>query len=169
MGEANFYYFTCLKFAFSLFPPRPHRLFRVRGGQNGALSIMETDEEMLPPGVDDSAPPGDLDHDSEDGVSAAKQQQQQQQQQSAQIPLSETLVELLNQTSLMQSSHRQSTTQRLANLKKVQDIILNKDPTLLDSFSEEMAAYQHDNAPEIRRFVVAFLEAAALQDNDFIQ
>ena len=129
--------------------------------------MMDVDEEMLPPGVDDSAPPGDGNADSEDAVS--KEQQQQQQQPSAPIPLSETLVELLNQTSLMQSSHRQSTTQRLANLKKVQDIILDKDPTLLDSFSEEMAAYQHDNAPEIRRFVVAFLEAAALQDNDFIQ
>ena len=123
---------------------------------------MEMDEEMLPPGVDDSAPPGDTDM-AEDPASDA------QQPQSSQVPLSETLVELLNQTSLMQSSHRQSTTQRLANLRKVQDIILNKDPTLLDSFSEEMAAYQHDNAPEIRRFVVAFLEAAALKDNDFIQ
>ena len=129
-------------------------------------TIMEIDEEMLPPGVDDSAPPDDIMGDSDD-VGADKRQQQQQQ--SSQVPLSETLVELLNQTSLMQSSHRQSTTQRLANLKKVQDIILHQDPTLLDSFSEEMAAYQHDSAPEIRRFVVAFLEAAALQDNDFIQ
>ena len=127
---------------------------------------METDEDMLPPGVDDSAPPGDAaDRDAEDAASKQLQQQQQQ----SQVPLSETLVELLNQTSLMQSSHRQSTTQRLANLKKVQDIILHKDPTLLDSFSEEISAYQHDNAPEIRRFVVAFLESAALQDNDFVQ
>jgi len=125
-------------------------------------STMEADEEMLPPGVDsDAAPPGEP-MEAEDNAAAKAGAP-------AALPLSETVVELINQTQLMQSSHRQSTTQRLNNLKKVQEIILEKDPQLLDSFSEEVSSFQHDTSPEIRRFVVAFLEAAALKDTDFIQ
>lgn len=85
---------------------------------------MELDEDMLPPGVEVSGPPGDVAIDEDDTVASKKLQQQQQQQSVSQVPLSDTLVELLNQTSLMQSSHRQSTTQRLANLKKVQVIFI---------------------------------------------
>ncbi|KAF8795634.1 Symplekin like protein [Argiope bruennichi] len=48
----------------------------------------------------------------------------------------------------------------LKNLEIVKDLILYKEPKLLDNFLDEVVSFQHDDDPEIRRFVIKFIEDA---------
>ncbi|XP_016372754.1 symplekin-like [Sinocyclocheilus rhinocerous] len=67
---------------------------------------------------------------------------------------SEKVVELLNQAALI------STEEKLIVLKQVQELIINKDPSLLDNFLDEIIAFQTDKSIEVRKFVIGFIEEA---------
>ncbi|CAG11240.1 unnamed protein product, partial [Tetraodon nigroviridis] len=72
------------------------------------------------------------------------------------------VVDLLNQAALI------STDEKLTVLKQVQELIINKDPSLLDNFLDEMIAFQTDKSIEIRKFVIGFIEEACKRDNELL-
>ncbi|XP_051520086.1 symplekin isoform X2 [Myxocyprinus asiaticus] len=75
---------------------------------------------------------------------------------------SEKVVELLNQAALI------STEEKLIVLKQVQELIINKDPSLLDNFLDELIAFQTDKSIEVRKFVIGFIEEACKRDNELL-
>ncbi|RVE58480.1 hypothetical protein OJAV_G00209660 [Oryzias javanicus] len=75
---------------------------------------------------------------------------------------SEKVVELLNQASLI------STDEKLTTLKQVQELIINKDPSLLDNFLDEIIAFQTDKSIEVKKFVIGFIEEACKRDNELL-
>lgn len=75
---------------------------------------------------------------------------------------SEKVVELLNQAALI------PTDDKLTVLKQVQELIINKDPSLLDNFLDEMIAFQTDKSIEVRKFVIGFIEEACKRDNELL-
>lgn len=75
---------------------------------------------------------------------------------------SERVVDLLNQAALM------TTDDKLTVLKQVQELIINKDPSLLDNFLDEMIAFQTDKSIEVRKFVIGFIEEACKRDNELL-
>lgn len=74
----------------------------------------------------------------------------------------EKVVDLLNQAALM------STDDKLTALKQVQELIINKDPSLLDNYLDEMLAFQNDKSIEVRKFVIGFIEEACKRDNELL-
>uniref|UniRef100_A0A1A8J5X7 Symplekin n=1 Tax=Nothobranchius kuhntae TaxID=321403 RepID=A0A1A8J5X7_NOTKU len=81
---------------------------------------------------------------------------------SVNITTSEKVVELLNQAALM------PTDEKLTILKQVQELIINKDPSLLDNFLDEIIAFQTDKSIEVRKFVIGFIEEACKRDNELL-
>ncbi|KAM6978803.1 symplekin isoform 1-T2 [Tautogolabrus adspersus] len=75
---------------------------------------------------------------------------------------SEKVVDLLNQAALT------PTDEKLTGLKQVQELILNKDPSLLDNFLDEMIAFQTDKSIEVRKYVIGFIEEACKRDNELL-
>nr|XP_061799753.1 symplekin-like [Nerophis lumbriciformis] len=75
---------------------------------------------------------------------------------------SERVVDLLNQAALI------PTDEKLAVLKQVQELIINKDPSLLDNFLDEMIAFQTDKSIEVKKFVIGFIEEACKRDNELL-
>ncbi|XP_051937941.1 symplekin isoform X1 [Hippocampus zosterae] len=75
---------------------------------------------------------------------------------------SERVVDLLNQAALI------PTDAKLAVLKQVQELIINKDPSLLDNFLDEIIAFQTDKSIEVRKFVIGFIEEACKRDNELL-
>ncbi|XP_042351036.1 symplekin [Plectropomus leopardus] len=75
---------------------------------------------------------------------------------------SEKVVDLLNQAALI------STDEKLTVLKQVQELIINKDPSLLDNFLDEMIAFQTDKSIEVRKIVIGFIEEACKRDNELL-
>ncbi|XP_037095564.1 symplekin [Syngnathus acus] len=75
---------------------------------------------------------------------------------------SEKVVELLNQAALIPADVK------LAVLKQVQELIINKDPSLLDNFLDEIIAFQTDKSIEVRKFVIGFIEEACKRDNELL-
>ncbi|CAJ1078692.1 symplekin [Xyrichtys novacula] len=75
---------------------------------------------------------------------------------------SEKVVDLLNQAALI------STDEKLTVLKQVQELIINKDPSLLDNFLDEMIAFQTDKSIEVRKFVIGFIEEACKRDSELL-
>uniref|UniRef100_A0A8C4NUJ0 Symplekin/Pta1 N-terminal domain-containing protein n=1 Tax=Dicentrarchus labrax TaxID=13489 RepID=A0A8C4NUJ0_DICLA len=75
---------------------------------------------------------------------------------------SEKVVDLLNQAALI------PTDEKLAVLKQVQELIINKDPSLLDNFLDELIAFQTDKSIEVRKFVIGFIEEACKRDNELL-
>lgn len=71
----------------------------------------------------------------------------------------ERVVELLN-TAAFQPSEKE----KIATLAKVQELIIHLDPQLLDSFFEDVAAFQKDRNSDVRKFVVGFIEEACKKD-----
>ncbi|XP_035313665.1 symplekin isoform X1 [Cricetulus griseus] len=67
---------------------------------------------------------------------------------------SERVVDLLNQAALITNDSK------ITVLKQVQELIINKDPTLLDNFLDEIIAFQADKSIEVRKFVIGFIEEA---------
>uniref|UniRef100_A0A7N8XZ54 Symplekin n=1 Tax=Mastacembelus armatus TaxID=205130 RepID=A0A7N8XZ54_9TELE len=51
---------------------------------------------------------------------------------------------------------------------QVQELIINKDPSLLDNFLDEMIAFQTDKSIEVRKFVIGFIEEACKRDNELL-
>uniref|UniRef100_A0A8C7Y2Y8 Symplekin n=1 Tax=Oryzias sinensis TaxID=183150 RepID=A0A8C7Y2Y8_9TELE len=78
------------------------------------------------------------------------------------ITTSEKVVELLNQASLI------PTDEKLTALKQVQELIINKDPSLLDNFLDEIIAFQTDKSIEVKKFVIGFIEEACKRDNELL-
>lgn len=54
------------------------------------------------------------------------------------------------------------------NLKLVQELILRKNPALLDNFLDEILLFQLNESNEVKKFVVSFIEEACKQDNEVI-
>uniref|UniRef100_A0A8C9VRM1 Symplekin scaffold protein n=1 Tax=Scleropages formosus TaxID=113540 RepID=A0A8C9VRM1_SCLFO len=52
--------------------------------------------------------------------------------------------------------------------EKVQELIINKDPSLLDNFLDEIIAFQTDKSMEVRKFVIGFIEEACKRDNELL-
>ncbi|XP_071079022.1 symplekin-like isoform X1 [Haliotis cracherodii] len=75
----------------------------------------------------------------------------------------ERVVELLNQASLAQRD-----AQKISNLRQVQELIVHKDPTLLDNFLDEILAFQSDRAVDVKRFVIGFMEEASKKDPEVL-
>ncbi|KAM4608895.1 symplekin [Polymixia lowei] len=75
---------------------------------------------------------------------------------------SEKVVELLNQAALI------GTDEKLTVLKQVQELIINKDPSLLDNFLDEIIAFQTDKSMEVRKLVIGFIEEACKRDNELL-
>ena len=65
------------------------------------------------------------------------------------------VVELLNTAAFLPSEK-----EKIATLAKVQELIIHHDPQLLDSFFEDVAAFQKDRNSDVRKFVVGFIEEA---------
>ncbi|KAM9588958.1 LOW QUALITY PROTEIN: symplekin-like [Morphnus guianensis] len=75
---------------------------------------------------------------------------------------SERVVDLLNQAALITNDSK------INILKQVQELIINKDPTLLDNFLDEIIAFQADKSIEVRKFVVGFIEEACKRDIELL-
>ncbi|XP_063794520.1 symplekin [Pseudophryne corroboree] len=75
---------------------------------------------------------------------------------------SEKVVELLNTAALATNDSK------ITMLKQVQELIINKEPTLLDNFLDEIIAFQADKSVEVRKFVVNFIEEACKLDNELL-
>lgn len=73
------------------------------------------------------------------------------------------VVELINHSALHQSIKDH---QKVNNLRQVQELIVFKEPDLLDNFLDEMLAFQNDRSSEVRKFVVGFIEEACKRDPD---
>ncbi|XP_053552838.1 symplekin isoform X2 [Bombina bombina] len=78
------------------------------------------------------------------------------------LTTSERVVELLNTAALATNDSK------ITMLKQVQELIINKDPTLLDNFLDEIIAFQADKSVEVRKFVVNFIEEACKLDNELL-
>lgn len=76
---------------------------------------------------------------------------------------SDRVVELINFSSL---HHSIKDHHKVNNLRQVQELIVYKEPDLLDNFLDEMLAFQNDRSSEVRKFVVGFIEEACKQDPD---
>ncbi|XP_056397138.1 symplekin [Hyla sarda] len=78
------------------------------------------------------------------------------------LSTSEKVVELLNMAVLATNDSK------ITMLKQVQELIINKDPTLLDNFLDEIIAFQADKSVDVRKFVVNFIEEACKLDNELL-
>ena len=75
------------------------------------------------------------------------------------------VIQLLNTAQL--ASSVDST--KLDNLRKVQEIIVNREPDLLDNFLDEVLAFQTDRSQDVRKFVVGFIEDACKKDTAAVE
>ncbi|XP_069500751.1 symplekin isoform X2 [Ambystoma mexicanum] len=82
---------------------------------------------------------------------------------SATFTTSEKVVDLLNHAALATSNDG-----KINILKQVQELIVNKDPNLLDNFLDEMIAFQSDKSIDVRKFVIGFIEEACKRDNELL-
>ncbi len=88
--------------------------------------------------------------------------------------IQEKIVELINQASLYGKDSA-----RVQHLRHVQELILRKDPSLLDNFLDvyfnltknsfiylinlqEVLGFQTDKSPEVRKTIISFIEEAWL-------
>lgn len=71
------------------------------------------------------------------------------------------VIDLLNQAQLEKEN-------KLNCLKQVQEFIVNKDPTLLDNFLDEILVFQQDRSADVRKFVVGFIEEACKKDIELL-
>ena len=73
----------------------------------------------------------------------------------------ERVVELLNAANVVAEP-----ADKLEALKIVQELIVHKEPALLDNFLDEVIAFQSHRSQEVRKFVVGFIEEACKRDPD---
>jgi symplekin len=71
----------------------------------------------------------------------------------------ERVVALINEAQLV------SKDKKLECLNQVNELILHKDPSLLDSFFEEVVAFQQDTSVDVRKLVIGFIENACKRDS----
>ncbi|PSN37455.1 hypothetical protein C0J52_11700 [Blattella germanica] len=72
------------------------------------------------------------------------------------------IVEWLNQATLSTDSSKTD------HLRRVQEIIINKDASLLDNFLDEVLGFQTDRNADVRKFIVGFIEEACKKDPDML-
>ncbi|KAG8237774.1 hypothetical protein J437_LFUL017090 [Ladona fulva] len=77
-------------------------------------------------------------------------------------PSYKRIVNLLNEAAVS------TDTVKTDNLRKVQEIIIHKEPNLLDNFLDEMLGFQNDRCADVRKFVVGFIEEACKRDPDVL-
>ncbi|CAF3376193.1 unnamed protein product [Rotaria socialis] len=77
--------------------------------------------------------------------------------------IQETIVDLLNQALLYGNDST-----RVKHLRHVQELILRKDPSLLNHFLEEVLSFQTDKSPEIKKTIISFIEEACQQNPKLI-
>ncbi|KAJ8044750.1 Symplekin [Holothuria leucospilota] len=77
--------------------------------------------------------------------------------------LAETVVELINQAQLYTKDNL-----KIENLKKVQELVIYKEPALLDNFLDEVLQFQQDRSIDVRKFVLGFIDEACTQDPQLI-
>ena len=65
------------------------------------------------------------------------------------------VIKLLNQASLATND-----SEKVEKLHQVQELVINKQPDLLDNFTDEVVAFQADRSSDVRKFVVGFMEEA---------
>ena len=76
----------------------------------------------------------------------------------------ERIVELLNE-----ASTSTDTSEKLESLRKVQELLVHKEPVLLDNFLDEMMGFsQNNHNQEVRKFVVGFIEEACKKDPEIL-
>uniref|UniRef100_A0A8C6GBD4 Symplekin n=1 Tax=Mus spicilegus TaxID=10103 RepID=A0A8C6GBD4_MUSSI len=75
---------------------------------------------------------------------------------------SERVVDLLNQAALITNDSK------ITVLIQVQELIINREPTLLDNFLDEIIAFQADKSTEVRKFVIGFIETACKRDTELL-
>lgn len=73
------------------------------------------------------------------------------------------VVELLNHASLMVKD-----SDKLTCLWKVEELIIRKEPTLLDNFLDEMLAFQTSGGVEVKKYVIHFMEVACKVDPELL-
>ncbi|KXJ19127.1 symplekin [Exaiptasia diaphana] len=71
------------------------------------------------------------------------------------------VIDLLNQAQLEKEG-------KLNCLKQVQEFIVQKDPSLLDNFLDEILVFQQDKSADVRKFVVGFVEEACKKDVELL-
>lgn len=54
----------------------------------------------------------------------------------------------------------------MKNLQQVQELVIHQSDDILDNFLDEVIAFQSSKGPEVRKFVVGFLELACKKDNE---
>ncbi|KAL8604874.1 hypothetical protein ACOMHN_028502 [Nucella lapillus] len=91
------------------------------------------------------------DHDDQDAELAAE---------IARKSTNEKVVELLNEASLLPND-----SEKVSNLKQVQELIIHKDPELLDNFLDEVIAFQSDRSVDVRKCIIGFMEEACKRDH----
>ncbi|XP_076441819.1 symplekin-like [Babylonia areolata] len=72
----------------------------------------------------------------------------------------EKVVDLLNQASLLPND-----SDKVSNLRQVQELIIHKDPELLDNFLDEVIAFQSDRSVDVRKCIIGFMEEACKKDH----
>ena len=76
----------------------------------------------------------------------------------------ERIVELLND-----AATTTDTSEKLESLRKVQELLVHKEPVLLDNFLDEMMGFsQNNHNQEVRKFVVGFIEEACKKDPEIL-
>ncbi|CAB4065454.1 SYMPK [Lepeophtheirus salmonis] len=73
------------------------------------------------------------------------------------------LVDLLNEASIETNGNV-----KLEKLMSVQELLVRKEPNLLDNFLDEVMGFQNDRSQDIRRFVVGFIEEACKVDPELL-
>ncbi|XP_065184702.1 symplekin-like [Sycon ciliatum] len=73
------------------------------------------------------------------------------------------VVELLNEAQLAEKE------EKLQCLHQVQELIVHKESNLMDNFFDEMIVHFQDRSPDVRKFVLGFLEEASLKDTELIR
>ena len=64
-------------------------------------------------------------------------------------------MELLNQAAFLSSEK-----EKVSTLSQVQELVVHREPELLDTFYEEIVAFQSDKNSDVRKWTVGFIEEA---------
>lgn len=57
---------------------------------------------------------------------------------------------------------------KIENLKKVQELVVNLSPNLLDNFMDEILAFQRDKTSEVRKTIVGLIEDVSKKEPDML-
>jgi symplekin len=64
-------------------------------------------------------------------------------------------VELLNSASLESDDQL-----KIDKIIQIQELVIHREPALLDNFLDEVVAFQNDRSVDVRKCIVAFIEEA---------